>query len=307
MKGAGSDFASRLVQETRRLGTPLCVGIDPHLDKIPALFRIGDMDYRKPQTAEAVAAFCHAFIERLVGRVGIIKPQIAFFEQLGWRGLRVLEEVARSARRSGLLVVLDAKRGDIGSTSEAYANSYLTPGSFLESDALTVQPYMGMDALEPFIARAEEYGRGLFVLVRTSNQGARDFQDQNINGEPLYLRVARVLAKVSERLNLSGEWSNLGIVVGATYPEQALKLREVLPRSLFLVPGYGAQGASAVDSLSGFVPGPDGILEGGIVNTSRMVLFPQTGYDTTVKGWEKAIDDTLGSAVSNLSEVMSRS
>lgn len=264
------------------------------------------MDRHSPETSRAVAGFCHAFIDRLVGRVGVIKPQIAFFEQLGWRGLRILEEIVSSARRLGLLVILDAKRGDIGSTSEAYANTYLVPGSSLESDALTVQPYLGLDALEPFISKAEEHGRGLFVLVRTSNQGARDFQDENVSGEPLYQRVARAFVSVAERLNHSGDWSNLGVVVGATYPDQALRLREILPRSLFLVPGYGAQGASAEDSVRGFVRGVGGTLEGGIVNASRSVLFPQTGNVSTSIAWEKAIDESLGNAVLDLGNAVQR-
>ena len=152
-------------------------------------------------------------------------------------------------------MILDAKRGDIGSTSEAYADTYLSPGSPLESDALTLQPYLGLDALEPFVARAESFGRGVFVLVRTSNAGARDFQDQSVGGQRLFLRVAERLAETEQRLAGDSGWSSLGVVAGATYPEDARALRALLPRSLFLVPGYGAQGGSAADAVHGFVPG----------------------------------------------------
>ncbi len=208
--------------------------------------------------------------------------------------------MVRTARSLDLSVVLDAKRGDIGSTSDAYADTYLSPGAPQESDALTLQPYLGLDALEPFIDRAERFGRGIFVLVRTSNPGARDFQDREIDGEPLYLRVARALANTEERLLGASGWSSLGVVAGATYPEEARALREILPRTLFLVPGYGAQGASASDAVRGFVPGPDGRLEGGLVNASRSVLFPKGSAEANAKNWERYIDAALEGATAEL-------
>jgi len=299
-----ASFAERLIETTRELGNPLCVGLDPYLDRIPQLFRRGDMQPAKTETADAVADFCSAVLERLPDRVAAVKPQSAFFERLGWPGMRALEGIVRSARSLGLLVILDAKRGDIGSTSEAYADTYLSPGSPLESDAVTLQPYLGLDALEPFVARAETFGRGVFILVRTSNAGARDFQDQAVGGQRLFLRVAERLAETERRLAGDSDWSSLGVVAGATYPEDARALRELLPRSLFLVPGYGAQGGSAADAVHGFVPGPGGRLEGGIVNASRSVLYPDGSADAELSEWERRIDAAVSKAVSELEEAV---
>lgn len=253
------------------------------------------------RTAEAVEAFFAAVIDRAAGRVAVVKPQIAFFEQLGWRGMRALERVCARARAAGLLVLLDAKRGDIGSTAEGYAAAYLGAEAALPADALTVNPYLGFDTLEPFVRTAGRNGRGLFVLVRTSNPGSGDLQDREIAGEPLFGIVARGLA--ANEIALRGQetgWSSLGVVVGATWPEQARRVREALPRALFLVPGYGAQGGSAEAAVVSFERGPSG-LEGGIVNSSRAILFPEAARGATDAGrWEQAIDDALARATDEL-------
>jgi orotidine-5'-phosphate decarboxylase len=248
-----------------------------------------------PETAQAVGEFCRAFLDRAAGRVAAVKPQIAFFEALGWPGLRTLGDLLSEARKRELPVVLDAKRGDIGSTAAAYARAYLGAGAPLPADALTVNPYLGRDSLEPFVEVAEVEGAGLFVLVRTSNAGAGDLQD---------LEVA---APAAERLR--GEesgWSSLGVVVGANWPEQSRAVRELLPRSLFLVPGYGAQGGSAAEAVAGFEPGPDGGLEGGIVNSSRRLLYPTGSASGDAKAWERAIDDALSRASEELAEAVAK-
>jgi orotidine-5'-phosphate decarboxylase len=296
-----ASFADRWVAAQRRLGHPLCVGLDPNTRTIPPLF--GDAASSPEAAAAAAERFCLAGIERLAPRVAAVKPQSAYFECLGWRGLRALERVTRAAREAGLLVILDAKRGDIGATSDAYAETYLERGAPLEADALTLHPYLGLEALEPFVARAETYGRALFVLVRTSNPGARDFQDLESGSEPLFVRVAETLEPLCRRLAATGPWSNLGIVAGATYPEDARRLRRVLPAALFLVPGYGAQGAPAKDALAGFTPGPDGRLEGGLVNASRSILFPKDAAKATdAAGWELAVDAALDAAIRDLGD-----
>jgi orotidine-5'-phosphate decarboxylase len=259
-----------------------------------------------PETAAAVQDFLLAVVDRLQGRVAVVKPQIAFFEQLGAAGIAALEAVIARARERGLLVVLDAKRGDIGSTADAYARAYLDPASKLACDALTINPYLGLDSIEPFAKGARDHGRGLFVLVRTSNAGAGTLQDLEVKGVPLFHEVARSLAAMAAELRGADTgWSSLGVVVGATWPEQAQAVRSALPDSLFLVPGYGAQGGSAVEAVSGFVSGPNG-LEGGIVNSSRGVLFPE-GSDTEDAGaWERAIDAALGQAISELGQAVAR-
>jgi orotidine-5'-phosphate decarboxylase len=268
-------FADQFIESARRLENTLCVGLDPHLERIPHGFGVRADDLASDATADGVESFFAAVLDSCAGKVPIVKPQIAFFEQLGWRGLRTLERLVSHARDRGLLVLLDAKRGDIGSTAQAYAQSYLWPSSPCRADALTVNPYLGLDSLEPFLAASREHGVGVFVLARTSNAGAADFQSLEVAGTPLYERVAQALAPHADTLCGSSGWSNLGVVAGATYPEESERLRRALPRSLFLVPGYGAQGGSLASALRGFVPrgAHGGPLEGGMISSSRGILF----------------------------------
>jgi len=293
-------FADRLIARVRELGHPLCAGIDPDVARIPAAFRRGSMAPGAPETTEAVADFCRAFLARIAGRVAAVKPQSAFFEALGWRGVRLLGELMEEARARGLLVVLDAKRGDIGSTAEGYAAAYLAEDAPLRADALTVNPWLGVDSLEPFVRRAEAARAGLFVLTRTSNPGGRDLQELEVGDHPVYQHVAALLQPLAKRLAGAQGWSGLGLVVGATRPEEAERVREVAPSALFLVPGYGAQGASARDSVAGFVRGPGGRLEGGIVNASRALLFPDAGAGGDSRQWERAVDAALRRAIDEL-------
>lgn len=301
-----ASFADTLIDRVRALGHPLCVGLDPHLSRIPPLFRRGSMRPGDPDTAGAVEGFLHAVVDRVADRVAIVKPQIAFFELLGSRGIAALEAVVAHARSRGLLVLLDAKRGDVGSTADAYARAYLHPDAPLVADAITLSPYVGLDSLEPFADAARHHGRGLFVLVRTSNPGAGSLQDLPVKDAPLFQEVARSLSPLADRLR--GEatgWSSLGAVVGATWPAQAEAVREVLPRALFLVPGYGAQGASAADAVHGFVPGPSG-REGGVVSSSRGVLFPDGDPGHDARAWERAVDAALERAIDELGRAVSR-
>lgn len=275
-----SDFASRLTEGVRQYG-PLCVGIDPHPGKVPALFG-GD-------TARGLEYWGRALVEVAAGKVAVIKPQVGFFERLGPAGLAALAAVSRAAREAGLLVLMDAKRGDIGSTAEGYADAYLTPGAFFEADALTVNPYMGLDTLEPFAQRAEANGKGIVVLVRTSNPGAADFQMLDTGGKPLYMRVAEALRPLTERLMSPCGWSNLMMVVGATAPDEARRIRAVAPKALFLVPGYGAQGAGAAEACAGLIGG-----EGGIVSASRSVIFPKAAEGAAgLVAWQQAVEVAL--------------
>ena len=300
-------FADALIGRVRELGHPLCVGLDPHLDRIPPLFREGGMKPGDPRSLEAVREFVFAFVDRIEGRAAIVKPQSAVFEQLGPAGIALLAEVIARARERGLLVLLDAKRGDIGSSADAYARAYLEPDSPLAVEALTVNPYLGLDTLEPFVQRSRDHGCGVFVLVRTSNAGAGDLQDLEVKGAPLFLSLARSLAAFEDELRgPETGWSSLGTVVGATWPEEHQAVRDALPHSLFLVPGYGAQGATAADAVRGFTEGPSGGREGGIVNSSRGVMFPEAGDTGDVSVWEQAIDAALDQAASELGEAVSR-
>ncbi len=222
-------------------------------------------------TAQAVTDYFVAVLDAAHDLVACCKPQSAFFEALGLPGLEALATVMNHARGLDLPVILDAKRGDIGSTAEAYATAYLTEGD-LAADALTVNPYLGLDALEPFIAAAEKHGRGLFVLVRTSNPGSADLQEaRSPAGEPLYLRLANALAERAAALPRDAwGYTALGAVVGATHPAASAELRAKLPSSLFLVPGYGAQGGSAADAAHAF----DANGWGAVVNAARSITYP---------------------------------
>jgi orotidine-5'-phosphate decarboxylase len=298
-------FADQLIEAVRRLRHPLCVGLDPHLSHIPEPFRRGDMAAGRATTVAAVGQLLAAVLERIVGRVAVVKPQIAFFEALGPPGLELLRDVVARARARGLLVLLDAKRGDIGSTAEAYAAAYLDRGAPLEVDAITLSPYLGADTLAPFAARCSAHGRGMFVLVRTSNPGSGDFQDRDVEGAPLYARVAVALAPLERTLQgRRTRWSSLGVVVGAGHRDEAERVREVLPSALMLVPGYGAQGGTAKDAVRGFVTGPSG-LEGGIVSSSRAILFPDGHCDGDAKTWERGFDAALAAAIEALGSAVS--
>ncbi|HIF94528.1 MAG TPA: orotidine-5'-phosphate decarboxylase [Myxococcales bacterium] len=296
------NFADRLIERTRTLGHPLCVGLDPHLPMIPELFRRGSMAPDDAETIAAVEAFLEEVIDRVAGRVAIIKPQIAFFERMGWQGMRMLDGLCRRARAADLMVLLDAKRGDIGSTAEGYAGAYLGADAAMPVDAITLNPYLGFETLEPFVRAANDVGRGLFVLVKTSNPGSGDLQDRDVEGEPLFGRVADGLSRIeADLLGSKTGWSSLGVVCGATWPDQARQVRDALPKALFLVPGYGAQGASAEDAVQSFVPGSNG-LEGGLVNSSRAILFSEPARRAAShESWASAFDEALNKAINELS------
>jgi orotidine-5'-phosphate decarboxylase len=296
-----ANFADRLILRTRALGHPLCVGLDPHLAAIPEIFRRGSMAPADERTPEAVEEFLTAVLDRVANRVAIVKPQIAFFEQMGWRGLRVLDGLCRRARDADLMVLLDAKRGDIGSTAEGYASAYLASDAAMPVDAMTLNPYLGFDTIEPFARVARDAGRGLFVLVKTSNAGSGDIQDREIEGQPLFERVAQGLGEMEKDLRgPKTGWSSLGVVCGATWPEQARRVRTSLANALVLVPGYGSQGATASQAIETFVPGPNG-REGGIVNSSRAILFPESAKTAAdAPAWDAAIDAAVDQAIDEL-------
>lgn len=275
-----TDFATRLIEGTRKFG-PLCVGIDPHPGMIPELFG-GD-------TPEGVWKWSQAIIEVAAGKVAVVKPQVSLFERHGPEGMAALQAAAKAARAAGLIVLMDAKRGDIGSTAEGYAQAYLAPGAPFEGDGLTVNPYMGLDTLEPYAKLAKANGKGVIVLVRTSNPGAADFQSRIMGGSPLYVRVAEALQPLTERLMSPCGWSSLMMVIGATAPEEARAVRALAPKALFLVPGYGAQGAGAAEACSGLVNG-----EGGVVSASRSVTFPKAAANAGDKAsWRQAIEAAI--------------
>ncbi|MCR6644718.1 MAG: orotidine-5'-phosphate decarboxylase [Terricaulis sp.] len=288
-------FADRLIEGVRRTGSPLCVGLDPFADKIPSLF--GSL---RDDASGVLVKFGTSIIDIASKHAAVLKPQLGLYEQfgeMGYASARILTEYAKS---KGMLVILDAKRGDIGTTAEGYARATLGPAPGFGADCVTVNPYMGKDTLSPFIAVAQRDQKGVAVLVRTSNPGAGDFQDLQVGGAPLWRRVAEMLSP--ETLALMGQsgWSSLMAVAGATYPDEARALREAMPNALLLVPGYGAQGASAADAVAGFVKGPKG-REGGVVNSSRAVTYPPAARLAGTMGeWRNAVDAAMGAAAKEL-------
>ena len=287
-----SHFATRLSEAIRSSGTPLCMGIDPHPSMMPALF--GDVSTAgAPATIRAIEDFTMACLEMAKGRVAAIKPQAAFFEAQGHEGMRVLAALGRAAIESGMLVIMDGKRNDIGSTNAAYADAWIGHDAPFPSDALTVNAFLGMDTLEPLLARADATGSGLFVLTRTSNPGAGAIQDLEVDGKPLFHRLAEQLAPLAAARCDAKGGSALGIVAGATWPAEARALRAILPSSPFLVPGFGAQGAGPADALAGLQRTDTG-WDGGLINRTRGLIFPKAAADAaTMPAWRQAIEDAI--------------
>lgn len=292
-------FADRLIEGVRRKKSCLCVGLDPMPDRIPSLFG-------ESNSIAALESFCQAIVEIAPHHGAVLKPQLGFFEPFGAEGVAIAMEASAAAQSRGMLVLLDAKRGDIGTTADGYARATIGARPGFNADCVTVNPYLGRDSLEPFLALAEANDKGVAVLVRTSNPGARDLQDLLIDGAPLWRRVAEMIAPLSDRLKGNSGWSGLMAVAGATYPEEARALRETLPDALLLVPGYGAQGASARDAVAGFVRGKNG-LEGGVVSSSRAVLYPQAASAAkTLADWRSEISAAMALAAGELRDACSR-
>jgi orotidine-5'-phosphate decarboxylase len=252
------DFVEKLVEAQRKKDSIVVLGVDPQLDTrsapgIPAGYTL--------------ARFCCEIVEACAPSIAAIKPQLAFFEARGLDGMHALAEVLKLACSLNLATIADGKRGDIGSTSAAYAEAFLGDGDF-GCDAVTVNPYLGSDALAPFVAKVRA-GRGVFVLVKTSNPSSGEFQDLPAPERPLWEAVAaRVHGWGSDFITAHG-LTGVGAVVGATYPEHARRAREIMPNAVILVPGYGAQGATAADAV---VSARADAL-GAIVNASRSVMY----------------------------------
>jgi orotidine-5'-phosphate decarboxylase len=265
------------------------------------MFSRGEMKPTAADTAEAVRDFCFELLQRFISKVPAIKPQAAMFEHLGPQGSLILADLCREAIAEGMLVIMDAKRGDIGSTSTAYACAFLGHKAGFPSDALTVNPYLGVDTLSPFIEVADATKSGLFVLVRTSNTGSADLQGIIAeDGRPVFHHLADQLKPLIEAHEADCGFSSIGIVAGATYPEEAAELRRLLPSALFLVPGFGAQGGSREEAFAGFVDGPEGP-EGGVVNASRGISFPKEAQDASNHtSWRQAIDTAVDNAINTL-------
>lgn len=261
-------YADRLERAVRERGNPCLVGLDPHLEHLPPEFAAAhDRDASRTERARDVVAFLSQVIELCAGKVPAVKPQSAFFERLGADGALAWERVISTARAAGLLVIGDVKRGDIASTARAYGQAFLEDAGDSRCDAITVNPYLGADAVEPLLEVCQRTDAGLYILVRTSNAGSAIFQEHG--DPPLKDVVASEVSRWGEGLLGACGLSSVGAVVGATHPRELESLRKAMPHTPFLIPGYGAQGAGAAEAAPGFLEGG----RGALVNSSRGILF----------------------------------
>jgi orotidine-5'-phosphate decarboxylase len=281
---AVSTFADRLADEVDRKRSQLLVGLDPRPELLPVELR-GEVHVSRAAAADACARFCRGLVDAVSPYVVGVKLQLAFFEALGADGLFAFEDACRYARAAGLLVVADGKRGDIGSTARAYADAYLEQregGAAPPVDALTVNPYLGSDSIEPFLAACRRSRTGLFCLVKTTNAGSADIQDLvTSDGRPLWQHVAELVSAWGDSLLGDRGLSSVGAVVGATYPRAVAEARRLMPQAVLLLPGIGAQGATPADVARAFTSGPASAL----VPVSRAVIY---AFRVDGADWRKA-------------------
>lgn len=263
-------FIERLKSQVIAKKSVVMAGLDPRWESLPAVFRVG-ADGSLRSKAAAFEQFCIGVIDAVAPHVPVVKPQAAFFEELGPAGMTALANVIDHATKSNLLVVVDGKRNDIGTTAEAYARAYLGPKpvSAWGADGLTVSPYLGDDSLEPFVRISKERQAGIFVLVKTSNPGGKRFQDLAVGTGTLYEEVGKCVNDLAFATASACGYGAVGAVVGATYPQQLESLRAQMPQTWFLIPGYGAQGGAAKDCAAAF----DQRGLGAVINNSRRINF----------------------------------
>jgi orotidine-5'-phosphate decarboxylase len=296
----------RLIEAIRKKKTPVVVGLDPLLRFVPSdiqqvIFR--ECGETLEAACEAIWYFNREIIDHIHDLVPAIKPQIAMYEQFGAEGIKMFRRTAAYGREKNLIVIGDIKRGDIGSTAEAYAAAHLGRvevgrnrfAPFCE-DFVTVNPYLGFDGVKPFIDVAKEENKGLFLLVKTSNPSSGEFQDRLVDGRPLYEHVAEKVAEWGELHMGKNGYSYVGAVTGATYPEQGKRLRQLMPKSFLLVPGYGAQGGKAADLAPFF--NADGL--GALVNSSRGIIaawqdekYARFGSEGFAEAARAAVEDMI--------------
>ena len=309
------NFADRLLDAIDRKGGPVCVGIDPIFEMLPDAVA-GDARSRGGHDSQAeldaIFAFTTSALRVVAPLAPVVKFQSAYFEKYWWEGVEAYYSLIAEARELGLLVIGDVKRGDIGSTAAAYAAAHLADNEdaapqedVVVPDAITVNPFCGLDTIDPFVKTARDYEKGLFVLVRTSNPGSAELQDVKLaDGRTWSEMLAEKLSVVASDPALAGArgWSSVGAVVGATQPQTMQSLRARLPRSIFLLPGYGAQGATAEMTRAAFTDG-----RGAIVSASRSILYAhqepkyaqQFGDD-----WERCIEQAVLDMKQDLARVL---
>lgn len=289
-----NNFADSLVSAIRKKRSYLIVGLDPRIDLIPKSLAPkknlrSQTSFNPKYASRILLRFNRIVIDLIADKVIGIKPQSAFYECWGYEGVKAFWETMAYAKKKDLVVIADVKRGDVPSTAQAYAEAYLT-SKFV--DAITVNPLLGGDSLQPFIKLCQENGKGLFVLVKTSNPGSQDFQDQELkNGMKFYELIAQQVAEWGDRLVGKNNYSSLGAVVGATFPAAASKLRQIMPKQFFLIPGYGAQGGKASDLPAYF--NRDGL--GALVTAARSIIhsYATTESSPSTFSWTEIIQQAV--------------
>lgn len=297
---------NKLTDRIQELEAPIVVGLDPMLSYVPEHLikrAYEDKGENLEGATEAIWLYNKGIIDAIYDLVPAVKPQIAMYEQFGIEGMKVYMKTLEYAKKKGLIIIGDVKRGDIGSTSTAYATGHLGKVTIggkdyrgFDEDFITVNPYLGSDGIIPFIEVCKKENKGLFILVKTSNPSSGEFQDQLVSGRPLYELVGEKVAEWGELL-MGSQYSYIGAVVGATYPEIGKELRKIMPKTFILVPGYGAQGGKAEDLKPYF--NSDGL--GAIVNSSRGIIaaYKQVKYE---KFGEEAYADASRQAVLDMKE-----
>lgn len=273
-----NNFADRLIEAIDKKKNPSIIGLDTDFSKLPEILRkeIENKDDPLKDCAKKVLEFNKEIVKSIKDIVPAVKIQSAFYEQLGPDGEIAFLKTAKYAKEKGLIVVGDVKRNDIGNTSKAYSNAYLGKVDCSENgtiaydlDSITVNPYLGSDGITPFIEDCKSFGKGIFVLAKTSNPSSKEIQDLACNGKKVYEHVGTLVDSWGKELVGKNEFSSVGAVVGATYPDEAKKLRKIMPRAIFLVPGYGAQGGDASD----IVPCFNTIGYGALIHSARSVIY----------------------------------
>lgn len=291
----------QLVEVIRQKKNPCIVGIDPEWDKLPECYRAhGDS---KP---EVILQWAKDVIDAVADIVPAVKPQMAFFEVFGWEGLRVHQQVVQYAHEKGLLVIDDSKRNDIGNTAKAYAYAHLAKDGPINADFMTVSPFLGTDSIQPFLDTAAAEGKGVFVLVKTSNPSSVEISEAvNPNGETIRDWLAAYVHAQGQSVMGASGYSAIGAVVGATYPKEAQQLRKLMPRQFFLVPGFGAQDGGAEDVVSCF--SPDGL--GAVISSSRGILYHHLAvqsFDHTREAYRAVVRQQAREMQQNVYRVLKR-
>ena len=265
----------RLIDKIKEMNNPTVIGLDPRYDMLPESIK-SKYGTDLKDVCKAILEYNFKLIDSVCDIVPAVKPQIAFYEMFGTDGMEAFYETCKYAKEKGMIVIADMKRGDIGTTAQAYSNAAIgkTPVgeinySIADIDFVTVNPYLGTDGIKPFVEDCQKYNKGIFVLVKTSNKSSGELQDLKLeDGKTVYEKVAELVNEWGKDLVGEYGYSSISSVVGATYPKQLEELRQIMPTSYFLIPGYGAQGGKAEDIALGF----DGKGLGGIVNASRSLM-----------------------------------